>query len=346
MGNYSRNGDKSTAGLLKVRLRGVGAILRSMSTWNRHAVCALAALVLAAAGCGGADDAERAESRAAAEDRRTAVVSEFERALDEARYLRDDIAALREDMRAVRDAANEEVRRASRDASDLRDEIAAIRHEMQQLSESAASEAERSAEEARTLRDEIAALRDELITAREAAEAAETTSVDVSAALSEADEYPDPVVYEDELGSGNYLPQRRAGNAVRVIYGPTYRQRPLAAPRRGYGRDGRRQSRSRDVKQQASNVTRAKPAARSRPDMSPTKAVAPRAPRVAETRPRAPSTRPMAPAVRPAAPASRPAAPAARPAVPAPRPAAPAPRPAPRPAPVPQKQVHVPKPER
>ncbi|MCY3988231.1 MAG: hypothetical protein OXF94_06515, partial [Gammaproteobacteria bacterium] len=277
-----------------------------MSTLNRHMVCALAAFVLAVAGCGGADDAERDESRSAADDRRAAVVSEFERALDEARYLRDDIAALREDMRAVRDTANEEVRRASRDASVLRDEIAAIRLEMQQLSDAAASEAERSAEEARTLRDEIAALRDELISAREAAESAEGDSGDFSVALSEADEYPAPIVYDDEIGSGTYSPQRRAGNAVRVIYGPTYRQRPLAAPRRGYGRDPRRSSRSRDVKRQVSNVTRTKPAARTRPHVSPAKAVAPRAPGVTDTRPQAPSTRPMAPAARPAAPISRP----------------------------------------
>ncbi|MDE0680336.1 MAG: hypothetical protein OXI11_09005 [Gammaproteobacteria bacterium] len=218
-----------------------------MSALNRYAAFVLAALVLVAAGCGGADDAERAEARTAADNQRTAVVSEFERALDEARYLRDDIAALREDMRAVRDAANEEVRRASRDASVLRDEIAAIRLEMQQLSEAAASEAERSAEEVRTLRDEIAALRDELTSAREAAEAAEGDSGDFSVALSEADEYPDPVVYDDEIGTGTYSPQRQTARPTTVIYAPTYRRRPLASPPRGYARDARRLSRSRDA---------------------------------------------------------------------------------------------------
>ncbi len=296
-----------------------------MSALNRYTARVLAAFVLVAAGCGGAGDAERVEARAAEEDRRAAVVSEFERALDEARYLRDDIAALREDMRSVRDAANEEVRRASRDASVLRDEISAIRLEMQQLSEAAASEAERSAEEARTLRDEIAALRDELISAREAAERAENISGDASVALSEVDEFPAPVVYDDEIGAGTYSPQRQAVNPTTVIYAPTYRRRPLAAPPRGAARDVRRQSRSRDVKRQASNMTRTKPAVRTKPDVPRTKAVVPRAPRVAGTRRQAPSARPAAPAARPAAPA---------------------PRPAPRPAPVQQTKIHVPKAER
>ena len=272
-----------------------------MSTLNRHTAIALAALVLVATGCGGADDAEKAEARAAADVRRAAVVSEFERALDEARYLRDDIAALREDMRAVRDTANEEVRRASRDASVLRDEIAAIRLEMQQLSDAAASEAERSAEEARTLRDEIAALRDELISAREAAERAESLSGDASVALSDVDEFPAPVVYDDEIGSSTYTPQRRAASPIRVIYPPTYRQRPLAVRPRGAARDARRQSRSRDARRQASAVTGTKPVAR------PTKPT---------SRPSAPALRPSAPAARPTTPASRPSAPAARPTTP------------------------------
>ena len=180
------------AGLLKRRLRARRAILKYMSTLNRHTAIVLAALVLVAAGCGGADDAEQAEARAAEDARRAAVVSEFESALDEARFLRDDIAALREDMRAERGAVNQEIRRASRDASGLRDEIAAIRLEMQQLSEAAASQAERSAEEARTLRDEIAALRDELTSAREAAERAESMFrvTPFRCVLSEVDEIP------------------------------------------------------------------------------------------------------------------------------------------------------------
>lgn len=141
----------------KARLRVVRAILGFMKTLNRHTVIALAALVLVAAGCGGTGDAEKAAQRAAEEDRQAALLSEFERAVDEARFLRDDIAALREDMRAVREAANDQVRRASREASDLRHEIAAIRLEMQELSEATAFETERSADEARKLRDEIAA---------------------------------------------------------------------------------------------------------------------------------------------------------------------------------------------
>lgn len=303
-----------------------------MNTLNRHTAIALAALVLVAAGCGGADDAEKAEARAAADDRRAAVVSEFERALDEARYLRDDIAALREDMRAVRDTANDEVRRASREASDLRDEIAAIRSEMQQLSEATASEVERSAEEAKRLRDDIAAIRDELAGALDAAAAAENTAADVSGALGEADQYPDPLVYDDEIGGRPYSSQGQVGTPVRVIYGPTYRQRPLTAPPRGYVREGRRLGRSPDVKRQASNVTRTKPAARSKPGASPGNAVAPRTPRVSDARP--------------ATSVSRPAARPSTPAAPIARPAAPAPRPAPRPAPVPQKKVHTPTPER
>ena len=322
------------AGLLKRRLRARRAILRIMSALNRRTAIVLAALVLVAAGCGGTDDAEQAEARAAEDARRAAMVSEFESALDEARFLRDEIAALREDMRAVRDAANEEVRRASRDASVLRDEIAAIRLEMQQLSDTAASEAERSAEEARTLRDEIAALRDELTSALEAAESAERSAGDVSAALSEAEQYPAPLVYDDEIGSRVYPPQGRVVNPVRVIYGPTYTQRPSAVRPRGLARDARRVSRSRDARRQASRAADTKPASRpakpaSRPALRP-------------SRPAAPASRPVARPSRPAAPASRPAAPVSRPAAPAPRPAAPAPRP----APVQQKKVHTPIPER
>lgn len=296
-----------------------------MSTLNRYTATALAAIVLLAAGCGGAVDADKAAQRAA-------VVSEFERAVDEARFLRDDIAALREDMRAVREAANDEVRRASREASSLRDEITAIRLEMQQLSETAASDAERSAEEARTLRDEIAAIRDELIAAREASEAAGNTAPDVSAALGEAEQYPAPLVYDDEIGNRPSSLQRRVGTPVRVIYGPTYRQRPFTAPPRGLVRDGRRPGRSRDGRRRASDADRPKPAGRT--------------PIVSDTKPATPGSRPAARPPGPAAPASRPAAPAARPAAPASRPAARAPAPAPRPAPVQQKKVHTPKPER
>ena len=310
------------AGLPGVRLRVVGAILGFMSALSRYTATVLAGLVLVAAGCAGPDDAEKAESRAAEEARRAAVVSEFERAVDEARYLRDDIAALREDMRAVRDAANDEVRRASRDAADLRDDIAAIRREMQELGEAAASEAERSAEEAKRLGDDIAAMRDELTIALEAAESAGIDSADVSAALGDADEYPDPLVYDDEIGSRAYPSQGQAGNPARVIYGPTYRQRPFAAQPRGLAHDTRRSIRSRDAKRTASSVTNAKP-------------VAPRGPRVAGKRRQAPASGPAVHTSRPAAPTSRPAAPASRLAAPASRP-----------APVPQKKAHVPIPER
>ena len=304
------------AGVPKIGLRVVGTILRIMKTCSRYTAIALAASVLVAAGCGGTGDAEKAAQRAAEEERQAALLSEFERAVDEARYLRDDIAALREDMRAVREAANDEVRRASREASDLRDEIAAIRSEVQQLSEAAASEAARTADESKSLREEISAIRAEVSSLRVTAEKDESLSPNEIAAAEMAS-YPDPVVIDEEDRSIRGSSLRRTQRPTTVIYAPSYERRRVYMTQPHKSRTGaRRQRQSADAGPQMRD---SKPSSPGKPSVS--------------------SPRPSASSVRPVAPASRRAAPA-------PRPAAPAPRPAPRPAAVQQKTIHIPVKER
>ena len=273
-------------------------ILVCMSKAIRHAAAVVAVMTFVTAGCGGNGNADKAEPGAGLEDQRATVVSEFERAVEQARYLRDDIAAVRADMKAVREAANYEAERASKEAAGLRDEIAALRREMKELSEAAASEVERTAEEAKSLREEVAAIRVDMSAAREAAQEAESLSPDeIDGNLTEAEKYPQAVVVDGEVTYLPYSSRRRA----QVIYGPSIAQRPFAAQRRTFRRDGQRQSHSGNAKPHASQVANTKPAATSSPNVS-------------NTRPQAPSARPAAPSARPAAPSARPAMPSARPA--------------------------------
>ncbi len=288
-------------------------ILVCMSTSTRHAAVVLAAVILVASACGGNGNVDKAEPGAGLEDQRATVVSEFERAAQEARYLRDDIAAVRADMRTVREAANHEAERASREAAGLREEIAALRLEMKELSEVATSEVERTAEEAKSLREEVAAIRADMSAVREAAEEAESLSPDeIAGNLTEAEKYPQAVVINDQATYMPYSSRRGAQRPIRVIYGPSIAQRPFAPQPRTFRRDRQRHSRSGDAKQHASQVTNTKPAMSSRPNVS-------------NSRPQEPSSRPAAPSVRPAAPSARPA---------------------PRPANTQPKRIHVPTPRR
>ena len=283
------------------------AILRRMSIPNRHAAAVLAAIILVASGCGGNGKADKAEPGAGLEDQRATVVSEFDRAVEEARYLRDDIAAVRADMKAVREAANHEAERASKEAASLREEITAIRLEMKEVSEAAASEVERTAEEAKRLREKIAAVRADMSAVREASQGAESlSSEEIAGNLTGVDEYPEAVVIDDGIRYMPYSSRRRAQERVRVIYAPQIAQRPFTGQPRKFRRDGHRQSRSGDAKQHATMASNTKPAAPSTPNIS--------------------STRPQAP------PNARPVAPAARP--------------APRPANAQPKRIHIPQPRR
>lgn len=267
----------------------LGAILVCMSTSTRHAVTALALLMLAVTGCGGGNS-DTAEPGAGLEDRRASVDSEFERAVEEARYLREDIAAVRADMRAVREAANSEARRASEEAASLRQELAALRLEMQQLSdgaayevERAASEVKRAAAEAKSLREEITAIRAEMSAADAAAQGDESLSPEeIAGNLAGTDSYSAPVVVDQQIPDTSRSARRRYRGPQQVIYYPPhYSQRSIAVQPRKSRRDGKRQSNS------GSKATNTQPAAPSKPNVS--------------------ASRPSAPSARPAAPASRPA---------------------------------------
>ena len=255
-------------------------ILVRVSTWTRHAAAALAVVMLAAAGCGGNGNADKAEPGAGLEGQRATVVSEFERAVEEARYLRDDIAAVRADMRAVREAANHEAQRASREAASLRAEITALRREMRELSDGTASEVERTAEEAKSLREEVAAIRAEMSAVREVAEQPESlSSEEIAGNLAGADEFSQPVVIDEEVPYMSRSARRRYRGPQTVIYAPPYAHRSVMTQPRKFRRDGRRQSRSEAL------VTNTKPAAPSKPNVS-------------NTRPTAPRARPVAPVAR------------------------------------------------
>ena len=297
-----------------------------MSNPTRHAATVLAALMLVAAGCGGNGNVDKVQPGAGLEDQRATVVSEFERAVEEARYLRDDIAAVRADMKAAREAASYEAERASKEAASLREEVAAIRREMEELSEAATSEVERTAEEAKRLREEIAAVRADMSAVREAAQGAESlTAEEIAGNLSEVDEYPKAVVIDDGRRNMPYSSRRRGQERVRVIYAPQFSQRQFAAqPRRFRGAAGR-MGRPAIVKPHASQVDNATPAAPSTPNVSNT---GPQAPNARPARPGTPNvsnTRPQAPNARPAASVARPAR---------------------QPASVPRKTVHIPQPQR
>ncbi len=298
-----------------------------MSTPIRNTASVLAVLMLVATGCGGNGEAGKAEPGSELEDQRAAMISEFERAVEEARFLRDDIAALRDDMRAGREAADDEIESASRDTASLREEIASMRREMVELSDAAASEAERSAQEARSLREEITVIRDDMSAVREAAENAESLAGDFSDIRSQVDEYPEPLVYEDEIRSRQNWMRRRPMSPVSGMYAPLYRPWQVTPYPRNTRREGRRQSRSRDAQENASRVTGGAPTTIT---SNPTPE-APSAPSISNPSPVAPS-RPAVSTPRPSAPASRPSAPASRSVS--------------RPAGVPTKPVHIPVRER
>ena len=271
-----------------------------MSTTTAQAAAVFAVMTLVTAGCGGNGNADKAEPGAGLEDQRATVVSEFERAVQEARYLRDDIAAVRADMRAVRDAASSEAERASNEAAGLRDEIAAIRRETRELSEAAASEVERTAEEAKSLREEVAAIRADMSAVREAAQEAESLSAEeIAGNRSAVDQYPQVVVIDDEVTNMRYSSRRRALRPIRVIYGSPLAQRPFTVRPRNFGRDGHRQGRSRNGKPRASQSSNTKPAAPSRSNVSKPKPAAPSRSNVSNPKPQAPTARPVAPTVKP-----------------------------------------------
>ena len=259
-----------------------------MNISTRQAAAVLAALMLVLAGCGGSGDSDKAEPGAGLEDRRATVASEFERAVEEARYLRDDIAAVRADMRAVRDLANSEARRASEEAARLRQEIAALRLEMQQLSDGAASEVQRAASEvqraaaeAKSLREEITAIRAEMSAADAAAQGAESLSPEeIAGNLAGTDSYSEAVVIDQQVPYTSRSARRRYRGPQPVIYYPPhYSQRSIVVQPRKSRRDGNRQSSS------GSQATNTKPAAPSKPSVS-------------TSRPSAPSARPSAPVAR------------------------------------------------
>ena len=278
-------------------------ILVCMSTAIRHVAAVFAVMALITAGCGGNGNADKAEPGAGLDDQRATVVSEFERAVQEARYLREDIAAVRADMKAVREAANHEAERASKEAAGLRDEITAIRLEMKELGKAAASEVERTAEEAKSLREEVAAIRAGMSAVRQAVQEAESLSSDeIAGNLTKVDEYPGAVVIDDNVTYLPYSSRRRAQERVRVIYAPQIAERRFTAQRRNFRRDGHRQSRSGNGKRRASQSSNPKPAAPGSPNVSNPTPTAPSRPNVSDTRPQAPNARPVAPAVRPARP--------------------------------------------
>lgn len=289
--------DKPTSGRVAASSHGfvwTGAILVHMSTSNRHAATALALLMLVVTGCGGGNS-DTVDPGAGLEDQRATVDSEFERAVEEARYLREDIAAVRADMRAVREAADSEARRASEEAASLRQEIAALRLEMQQLSDGAAYEVERAAsevkratEEAKSLREEIAEIRAEMSAVNEVTQGADSlSSEEIAGSLAGEDSYSEAVVIERQVPYTSRSARRRYRGPQPVIYNPPhYSQRRVLAQARQFRRETNRQGSS------GSKATNTKPAAPSKPNVSTSK-------------PSAPSARPAAPASRPAPRATR-----------------------------------------
>ncbi len=319
--------DNSPQGVPARRRFGVGAILGGVKIPTRHAMAVLAVLALAVAGCGGGES-EDSGPAGAADDQRDVVVSDFERAVQEAQLLRDDISAARNDIRAAREFASAEAERAASETAKLRGEIAALRLEMQELGAGASSRMDETAQETESLRGEIEAIRSELNALRQAGEETASLSPDeISGNFGYVQAYPEAVLIEAPAQQRR-APYRSTIYSPRaVIHTPYYVQPPLAArPRlvRGGGRvadrakprasrgsegaDGKRRSRRTAETPSEQHYTPTAPVVA-------TQSPAPITPGSAEPTVRAPSafrSRPPSPAVRSSSPPARSSSPQVR----------------------------------